>query len=53
MAQQISFATPVNDTERWAFSLLVDELPDNYILLTNVEIPTIWASHGSRCAGYR
>ena len=40
MAKQISFGTPVNDAERWAFSLLADELPDNYILLTNVEIPT-------------
>ncbi|BAJ02923.1 NERD domain-containing protein kinase family protein [Shewanella violacea] len=40
MAKQISFGTPVNDAERWAFSLLAEELPDNYILLTNVEIPT-------------
>ena len=40
MAKQISFGTPVNDAERWAFSLLADELPENYILLTNVEIPT-------------
>ncbi|OEG74679.1 NERD domain-containing protein kinase family protein [Shewanella colwelliana] len=40
MAKQISFGTPVNDAERWAFSMLADELPENYILLTNVEIPT-------------
>lgn len=40
MAKLISFGTPVNDAERWAFSLLADELPENYILLTNVEIPT-------------
>lgn len=40
MAKQISFGTPVNDAERWAFAMLADELPDNYILLTNVEIPT-------------
>ena len=40
MAKQISFGTPVNDAERWAFSLLASELPENYILLTNVEIPT-------------
>ncbi|MCK8044122.1 NERD domain-containing serine/threonine-protein kinase [Shewanella sp. 1CM18E] len=40
MARMISFGTPVNDAERWAFSLLADELPEDYILLTNVEIPT-------------
>ncbi|KIO37425.1 NERD domain-containing protein kinase family protein [Shewanella sp. cp20] len=40
MAKQISFGTPVNDAERWAFAMLADELPENYILLTNVEIPT-------------
>lgn len=40
MAKQISFGTPVNDAERWAFGMLADELPENYILLTNVEIPT-------------
>ncbi|MGS0728524.1 nuclease-related domain-containing protein, partial [Shewanella sp. 0m-11] len=39
MARMISFGTPVNDAERWAFSLLADELPEDYILLTNVEIP--------------
>ncbi|BDM64999.1 serine/threonine protein kinase [Shewanella sp. NFH-SH190041] len=40
MAKHISFGTPVNDAERWAFSLLADELPQDYLLLTNVEIPT-------------
>ncbi|QBF81606.1 serine/threonine protein kinase [Shewanella maritima] len=40
MARHISFGTPVNDAERWAFSLLSDELPKDYMLLTNVEIPT-------------
>ncbi|MGL4938242.1 NERD domain-containing protein [Shewanella sp.] len=40
MAKHISFGTPVNDAERWAFSLLADELPADYLLLTNVEIPT-------------
>ncbi|MBV7315185.1 NERD domain-containing protein kinase family protein [Shewanella sp. NIFS-20-20] len=40
MAKHISFNTPVNDAERWAFSLLADELPEDYSLLTNVEIPT-------------
>ncbi|WP_372870648.1 NERD domain-containing protein kinase family protein [Shewanella sp.] len=40
MAKHISFGTPVNDAERWAFGLLADELPTDYFLLTNVEIPT-------------
>ncbi|MGZ9898001.1 nuclease-related domain-containing protein [Shewanella gaetbuli] len=40
MARHISFGTPVNDAERWAFALLSDELPEDYLLLTNVEIPT-------------
>lgn len=40
MAKHISFGSAVNDAERWAFKLLTDELPDNYILLTNIEIPT-------------
>ncbi|MBT1443161.1 NERD domain-containing protein [Shewanella sp. JM162201] len=40
MAKHISFGTPVNDAERWAFGLLADELPADYFLLTNVEIPT-------------
>ncbi|QIR14237.1 NERD domain-containing protein kinase family protein [Shewanella aestuarii] len=40
MARHISFGTPVNDAECWAFSLLADELPEDYLLLTNVEIPT-------------
>ena len=40
MARHISFGTPVNDAERWAFALLAEELPEDYLLLTNVEIPT-------------
>lgn len=40
MAKHISFGTPVNDAERWAFGLLTEELPADYLLLTNVEIPT-------------
>ncbi len=40
MAKHISFGTPVNDAERWAFSMLSEELPEHYLLLTNVEIPT-------------
>ncbi|OED48937.1 serine/threonine protein kinase [Endozoicomonas sp. (ex Bugula neritina AB1)] len=40
MAKHISFSDPVNDAERWAFQLLEKELPDDYTLLTNIEIPT-------------
>ncbi|MBY6185417.1 NERD domain-containing protein [Marinobacter hydrocarbonoclasticus] len=40
MAKQIRFGEPVNDSERWAFKLLAQELPDEYLLLTNIEIPT-------------
>ena len=40
MAKQINFGDAVNDAERWAFKLLADELPDEYVLLTNIEIPT-------------
>ncbi|KEQ16988.1 NERD domain-containing protein [Endozoicomonas numazuensis] len=39
MAKQISFGNAVNDAERWAFKLLSNELPQNYLLLTNIEIP--------------
>ena len=40
MAKHISFGRPVNDAERWAFGLMTEELPDDYTLLTNIEIPT-------------
>ena len=40
MARHISFGEPVNDAERWAFHLLTQELPEDYTLLTNIEIPT-------------
>ncbi|WP_025821720.1 NERD domain-containing protein kinase family protein [Shewanella marina] len=40
MAKHISFGTPVNEAERWAFGVLADELPEDYFLLTNIEIPT-------------
>ncbi|WP_087026327.1 NERD domain-containing protein kinase family protein [Thaumasiovibrio subtropicus] len=40
MAKHISFGDAVNDAERWAFKLLADELPNDYLLLTNIEIPT-------------
>ena len=40
MAKHIHFGDAVNDAERWAFSLLTKELPDEYVLLTNIDIPT-------------
>ncbi|MBY5991521.1 NERD domain-containing protein kinase family protein [Ferrimonas balearica] len=40
MAKQIRFGEAVNESERWAFKLLAQELPDDYLLLTNIEIPT-------------
>lgn len=40
MAKHIAFGEPVNQAEAWAFNLLKQHLPDDYILLTNVEIPT-------------
>ncbi|MBY6105997.1 NERD domain-containing protein [Ferrimonas balearica] len=40
MAKQIRFGDPVNESERWAFKLLAQDLPDDYLLLTNIEIPT-------------
>ncbi|SHG93149.1 NERD domain-containing protein kinase family protein [Ferrimonas marina] len=40
MAKQIRFGEAVNDSERWAFKMLAEELPENYLLLTNIEIPT-------------
>ncbi|SET47087.1 NERD domain-containing protein kinase family protein [Thalassotalea agarivorans] len=39
MAKHIPFGDPVNHAESWAFNLLKKQLPDNYVLLTNVEIP--------------
>ena len=40
MARHISFGDAVNEAERWAFHLLSNELPEDYLLLTNIEIPT-------------
>lgn len=40
MAKHIPFGDAVNQAESWAFNLLKTELPDDYLLLTNVEIPT-------------
>ena len=40
MAKHISFGDAVNEAERWAFKLLAEELPVDYVLLTNIEIPT-------------
>ena len=38
MARQIKIGEPLNDSERWAFSLLASELPDDYLFFTNLEL---------------
>lgn len=40
MAKHINFGDAINDAERWAFELLTKEQPADYVLLTNIEIPT-------------
>lgn len=40
MAKHIPFATAVNQSESWAFKFLREQLPDDYQLLTNIEIPS-------------
>ena len=40
MAKHIKIGNPVNAAEIWAFELLKSNLPDDYLLVTNVEIPT-------------
>ena len=40
MAKHIKIGQPVNAAETWAFELLKSNLPDEYLLVTNVEIPS-------------
>lgn len=40
MARVRNIGLPVNDSERKGISYLSRELPDNYVLLTNLELPT-------------
>ena len=40
MAKHIKIGQPVNAAETWAFEFLEDKLPHEYLLITNVEIPT-------------
>lgn len=40
MAKHIAFGEAVNQAESWAFQLLKEQLPKDYLLLTNIEIPT-------------
>ena len=40
MAKHITFGKAVNDAERWAFELLRQNLPEGYLVLTNLEIMT-------------
>jgi tRNA A-37 threonylcarbamoyl transferase component Bud32 len=41
MARVRNIGLPVNDSERKAISYFVKALPDDYILLTNLELPTL------------
>jgi len=40
MAKRIKIGEPVNDAESWGFDLLEQQLPGDYLLVTNVELPT-------------
>ena len=40
MAKRIKVGNPVNSAESWAFDLLEKQLPSDYLLVTNVELPT-------------
>ncbi len=40
MAKHIKIGQPVNAAEAWAFEFLEEKLPHEYLLITNVEIPT-------------
>ena len=39
MAKRIKIGAPVNDAEAWGFDLLERELPPEWLLITNVELP--------------
>lgn len=43
MAKLVKVGQPVNDAEKWAFDFLSKELPDNYIIITNVDV---YSDHG-------
>ncbi len=38
MAEHVSVGEPANDAEIWAFQFLKENLPKNYILITNVDV---------------
>ena len=40
MAKRIQVGEPVNSAEAWAFKFLETNLPKEYLLITNVEVPT-------------
>ena len=40
MAKRIKVGEPVNAAEVWAFEFLEANLPTEYLLITNVEVPT-------------
>jgi hypothetical protein len=39
MAKRIQIGAPVNDAESWGFDLLERQLPSDWLLITNVELP--------------
>jgi len=38
MASHVAVGKPANDAEIWAFRFLKDNLPENYVLITNVDV---------------
>ena len=38
MAKHIAVGKPANDAEKWAFNFLKENLPDQYILISNVDV---------------
>ena len=38
MARHVSVGKPANEAEKWAFNFLKENLPDHYILITNVDV---------------
>ena len=40
MAKHLKIGEPVNAAEAWAFSFLMVNLPPEYLVITNVEVPT-------------
>lgn len=43
MAQLVQVGQPANDAEKWAFEYLKNELPEHYIIISNVDV---YSDHG-------